>query len=140
MSDSGVIEITSKPISPERVISQVKTDGSGCVVTYVGLIRNSSQGKAVVSVEYQDTKGNAADALKKIAQEIKQKWPIEDIAVCHRVGKLKVGDINFLVAVASAHRKEGLAACSYAVDRFKELLPTKKTETYSDGTTSVIQG
>jgi molybdopterin synthase catalytic subunit len=93
----------------------------------------------VVSVEYQDTKGNAADALKKIAQEIKQKWPIEDIAVCHRVGKLKVGDINFLVAVASAHRKEGLAACSYAVDRFKELLPTRKTETYSDGTTSVIQ-
>ena len=140
MSDSGLIEITSKPISPERVISQVKTDGSGCVVTYVGLIRNSSQGKAVVSVEYQDTKGNAADALKKIAQEIKQKWPIEDIAVCHRIGKLKVSDINFLVAVASAHRKEGLAACSYAVDRFKELLPTKKTETYSDGTTSVIQG
>jgi molybdopterin synthase catalytic subunit len=138
MSNSGLIEITSKPISPERVINQVKTDGSGCVVTYVGLIRNLSQGKAVASVEYQDTKGNAADALKKIAQEIKQKWPIEDIAVCHRVGKLKVGDINFLVAVASAHRQEGLAACSYAVDRFKELLPTRKTETYTDGSTSVI--
>jgi molybdopterin synthase catalytic subunit len=138
MSNSGVIEITSKSISPERVINQVKTDGSGCVVTYVGLIRNSSQGKAVASVEYQDTKGNAAARLKEIAQEIKQKWPIEDIAVCHRVGKLKVGDINFLVAVASAHRKEGLAACSYAVDRFKELLPTRKTETYSDGSTSVI--
>jgi molybdopterin synthase catalytic subunit len=135
---SGVIEITNKPISPERVINQVKTDGSGCVVTYVGLIRNSSQGKAVASVKYQDTKGNAAARLKEIAQEIRQKWPIEDIAVCHRVGKLKVGDINFLVAVASAHRKEGLAACSYAVDRFKELLPTRKTETYSDGSTSVI--
>jgi molybdopterin synthase catalytic subunit len=138
MSDSGVIEITQKPISPERVINRVKTDGSGCVVTYVGLIRNSSQGKAVASVEYEDSQGNAAARLREIAQEIKQKWPIEDIAVCHRVGKLKVGDINFLVAVASAHRREGLAACSYAVDRFKELLPTRKTETYSDGSTSVI--
>jgi molybdopterin synthase catalytic subunit len=138
MSDSGVIEITHKPISPERVINRVKTDGSGCVVTYVGLIRNSSQGKAVASVEYQDTKGNAAAKLREIAQEIRQKWPIENIAVCHRVGKLKVGDINFLVAVASAHRREGLAACSYAVDRFKELLPTRKTETYSDSSTSVI--
>lgn len=138
MSNSGVIEITQEPISPERVINQVKTDGSGCVVTYVGLIRNSSQGKAVISVEYQDTKGNATARLKEIAQEIKQKWPIEDIAVCHRVGKLKVSDINFLVAVASAHRQEGLAACSYAVDRFKELLPTRKTETYTDGSTSVI--
>jgi molybdopterin synthase catalytic subunit len=138
MSDSGVIEITQKPISPERVINRVKTDGSGCVVTYVGLIRNSSQGKAVASVEYEDSQGNAAARLREIAQEIKQKWPIEDIAVCHRVGKLKVGDINFLVAVASAHRKEGLAACSYAVDRFKELLPTRKIETYKDSTTSVI--
>jgi molybdopterin synthase catalytic subunit len=137
MSDSGVIEITSKPISPERIINQVKTDSSGCVVTYVGLIRNLSQGKAVTSVEYEDTRGNATEKLKEIASEIRQKWQVENIAVCHRLGKLKVGDINFMVAVASAHRREGLAACSYAVDRFKELLPTKKTETYADGSTSV---
>ena len=138
MRDSGLIEITQEPISPEPVINRVKTDSSGCVVTYVGLIRNFSRGKAVASVEYQDTTGNAAERLKEIASEIRQKWPIEDIAVCHRVGKLEVGDINFLVAVASAHRQEGLAACQYAVDRFKELLPTRKTETYTDGTTSVI--
>jgi len=137
MSNSGVIEITHQPISPERVISQVKTDGSGCVTAYVGLIRNSSQGKTVTSVEYEDTRGTAADGLKQIASEIRQKWPVENMAICHRAGKLKVGDINFLVAVASAHRQEGLAACSYAVDRFKELLPTRKTETYTDGSTSV---
>ena len=137
MSDSGVIEITHQPISPERVISQVKTDSSGCVVTYVGLIRNLSQGKAVASVEYEDTQGNAEDRLREIAGEIRQKWPIENIAICHRTGRLRVGDINFIAAVASAHRQEGLAACSYAVDRFKELLPTKKTETYTDGSTSV---
>jgi molybdopterin synthase catalytic subunit len=137
MSDSGVIEITHQPISPERVISQVKTEGSGCVVSYVGLIRNLSQGKAVASVEYEDIRGTAADGLRQIAGEIRQKWPVENVAICHRVGKLKVGDINFLAAIASAHRQEGLAACSYAVDRFKELLPTKKTETYTDGSTSV---
>jgi molybdopterin synthase catalytic subunit len=137
MSDSGLIEITRQPISPEQVISRIKTNASGCVVSYVGLIRNSSQGKTVTSVEYQDTKGTAADVLETIAREIKQKWPIENIAVCHRVGKLKVGDTNFLVAIASAHRKEALAACQYAVDRFKELLPTRKTETYADGSTSV---
>jgi molybdopterin synthase catalytic subunit len=139
MSDSGLIEVNRQPISPERVINQVKTDASGCVVTYVGLIRNFSNDKAVASVEYEDTRGNAAEKLKEIAQEIRQKWPVEDIAICHRVGKLKVGDINFLAAVASAHRKEGFAACQYAVDRFKEMLPTRKTETYTDGTTSVTQ-
>ena len=137
MSDSGVIEITQKSISPERIINQVKTDSSGCVATYVGLIRNLSQGKTVASVEYEDVRGTAEDGLKAIAGEIRQKWQVENVAICHRVGKLKVGDINFLVAIASAHRREGLAACSYAVDRFKELLPTKKTETYNDGSTSV---
>jgi molybdopterin synthase catalytic subunit len=132
-----VIEITKKPISPELVISRVKTNSSGCVVTYVGLIRDSSQGKPVLSVEYEDPQGTAQKSLEQIASEIRQKWPVNNIDICHRIGKLKVGDINFLVAVAAAHRQEGFAACQYAVDRFKELMPTKKTETYLDGSTSV---
>ena len=137
MMVSGVIEITKKPISPELVVSRVKTDSSGCVATYVGLIRDYSRGKAVLSVEYEDAAGTAGQSLEQIASEIRQKWAVNNIAICHRVGKLKVGDINFLVAVAATHRQEGFAACQYAVDRFKELMPTKKTETYLDGSTSV---
>ena len=52
-------------------------------------------------------------------------------------GKLEVGDINFLVAIAAAHRKEGFAAAQYAVDRFKELMPTRKKESYRDGSTHI---
>jgi molybdopterin synthase catalytic subunit len=132
-----VIEITKKPISPDLVISRVKTNSSGCVAIYVGLIRDSSQGKPVLSVEYEDPQGTAQKSLEQIASEIRQKWPVNNIDICHRIGKLKVGDINFLVAVAATHRQEGFAACQYAVDRFKELMPTKKTETYLDGSTSV---
>ena len=132
-----MIELTSKPILPESVISKTKTNSSGCVATYVGLIRDDSHGKPVLSVEYKDSEGTAKKELGHIADEIRQKWPVNNIAICHRIGKLKVGDINFLVAIAAAHREEGLAACRYAVDRFKELMPTKKTETYVDGSTSV---
>jgi molybdopterin synthase catalytic subunit len=128
-----VIEVTQKPISPELVISKVKTNGSGCVATYVGLIRNHSHGKQVVSVEYEDAQGTAKDRLEEIAGEIRQKWQVENVAICHRIGKLKVGEINFLAAIAAAHRGEGLAACQYAVDRFKEIMPTRKKETYTDG-------
>jgi molybdopterin synthase catalytic subunit len=132
-----VIEITEKPISPELVINKVKTDSSGCVATYVGLIRDSSQGKAVLSVEYKDLEGKAKAGLEQIASEVRQKWPVNNIAICHRIGKLKVGEINFLVAIAATHRKDGFAACQYAVDRFKEMMPSQKTETYLDGSTSV---
>jgi molybdopterin synthase catalytic subunit len=58
---------------------------------------------------------------------------VENVAICHRIGKLKVGDINLVVAIAAAHRGEGFAACQYAIDRFKEVMPTKKKETYTDG-------
>jgi len=132
-----MIEITEEPISPELVVNKVKTDSSGCVVTYIGLIRGYSQGKPVLSVEYENVKGKAEKRLQEIAAEIKQKWQLDNIAIYHRIGKLKVGDINLVVAIASAHRREGFAACQYAIDRFKQKLPTRKKETYQDGSISV---
>ena len=127
-----MIEITETPISPERVIEKVKSDGSGCAVTYVGLIRNQSQGRPVLSVEYRDSDVKAVDTLRKIASEAGNRWQIENIAISHRIGKLLVGEINLVVAVASAHRSEGFAACQYIIDQFKEKLPTRKIETYRD--------
>jgi molybdopterin synthase catalytic subunit len=132
-----VIEISSKPIFPDSVVSRIKTSGSGCVAVYIGLIRDNSQGKKVASVEYSDTKGTARATLERIAGEIRRQWTVEGIAICHRTGKLEVGDINFLVAIASAHRQEGFAAAAYAVDRFKELMPTRKKESYRDGSTHI---
>ena len=127
-----MIGITQKSISPELVVNKVKTDSSGCVVTYIGLIREHSQGKKVVSVEYSDTEGKAENRLLKIASETRQKWQLNNIAIFHRIGKLKVGDINLIIAVAATHRQEGFAACQYAIDQFKQRIPTQKKETYQD--------
>jgi molybdopterin synthase catalytic subunit len=128
-----MIEVTENAISPEQVIDKVRSGSSGCVVTYVGVIRDHSQGKPVLSVEYQDANGNAEDILQEIAKEARQKWQINGIAITHRVGKLQVGEISLVVAVASAHRTEGFSACEYVIDQLKERLPTKKTETYQNG-------
>ena len=46
----------------------------------------------------------------------------------HRTGLLNIGETSVAVAVASAHRKEALAACSYAIDRLKESVPIWKKE------------
>ncbi len=128
-----MIKITGKPISPEKVISEARTPGSSCVATYVGLIRDNSHGKQVLGVEYADADGKAEARLGQIGAEIRERFPVNSVAIYHRVGKLKVGDINFVVAIGAAHRGEGFAASQYAVDRFKERLPTVKKETYTDG-------
>jgi len=134
-----VIEITDKPVSPELVVNKIKADSSGCVLAYVGLIREHSRGKPVLTVEYQDSRGTAESSLREIAGEVSRKWALDNIAICHRTGKLKVGDINLVIAVASAHRQEAFAACQYAIDRFKEVMPTHKTETYRDGSVWIGQ-
>ena len=127
-----MIKVTNQPISTEAVVSEVKTRGSGCVATYVGLIRDYSRGKQVQSVAYEDVSGKAEKRLQEIADEIKRQWSVDNVAICHRVGRLNVGDINLVVAIAAAHRTEGFAACQYAIDQFKHKLPTKKKETYQD--------
>ncbi len=132
-----MIKIIDKSISPEDVVDEVKTDSSGCVVAYIGLIRQYSRGKPVLSVEYKDSKGMAESRLREIANEARQKWSVENLTFYHRIGKLKVGDINLVIAIASAHRQEGFAACQYVIDRFKQIMPTHKTETYQDGSTWV---
>lgn len=118
------------PIQVEEIIEDTKTQGSGCVATYVGLIRDCSHGKLVRSVEYADADGKACQKLEEIVSEAKRRWPLENMSMVHRVGSLKVGDINLVVAVAAAHRDEAMAACRFAVDSFKETLPTQKVETY----------
>lgn len=133
-----MIKITNRPISPESVVNEVKVSSSGCVVTYVGVIRDHSRGRKVQSVSYEDVSGKAEQKLREIADEIKRKWPVDNVAIYHRAGTLEVGDINLVVAIAAAHRAEGFAACQYAIDRFKQELPTSKKETYLDG--SVWEG
>lgn len=128
-----MIEITGYPLSPEKVIAKVRSSDCGCVVTYVGLIRDTSEGKPVLSVEYKDPNEEAKAQLQIIANEAKQQWQIGNVAISHRIGKLSVGEINLVIAVGSAHRLEGFDACQYAVDQFKQRLPTKKNETYQDG-------
>jgi len=137
VGETSIVEITEQPILPEIVVSKVKADSSGCVLVYVGLIRDFSRGKAVLSVEYRDVGGKAERKLQEIVSEIKQRWQVDNIAIFHRIGKLKVGDVNLVVAVASGHRQEGFAACQYAISRFKQKLPTWKEETYQDGSSLI---
>ena len=128
-----LVYLTDKPLDPGEIISRIKTLGCGCVATYVGVIRDNSKGKKVASVEYSDPNGTARMRLEEIVRSAQTKWRLEDMEMVHRLGKLKVGDFNLVVAVGAAHRSEGFAACQYAVDQFKEIMPTAKEETYIGG-------
>ena len=124
-----MIEITQTPILPEAVISKVRKDAYGCIVTFVGTVRDLSSGKRVLFLEFDTSaKGLIQKELQQIAREIQAKWQLEDIAICHRMGRLKVGEITLVIAIATPHRQEAFEACQYAVDRLKQIAPAWKKE------------
>ncbi len=125
-----MIEITQVPILPEVAINKVRKDAYGCVVTFVGTVREtSSAGKKALFLENEASAEELArQELQGIAEEIKARWRLEDIVICHRMGRLKVGEITLVVAIAAPHRREAFEACQYALDRFKQVVPAWERE------------
>ena len=75
----------------------------------------------------------AEKKMADIADEIRDEWGIEKVAILHRIGRLEIGEVSVAVAVASPHRKDGFDACKYAMDRLKQIVPIWKREVWSDG-------
>ena len=128
-----MIEITDKAIDPRPVTASVRRDSNGAVVTFLGTTRRTSMGKTVLHLEYEAYRPMALRKLREIADEIVQKWRIEDVSIVHRIGRLEIEDISLVVAVASPHRREAFQACGYVVDRIKESVPIWKKEVFEDG-------
>ena len=128
-----MIEITDKAIDPRPVTASVRRDSNGAVVTFLGTTRRTSMGKTVLHLEYEAYRPMALRKLREIADEIVQKWRIEDVSIVHRIGRLEIEDISLVVAIASPHRREAFQACGYVVDRIKETVPIWKKEFFEDG-------
>jgi len=125
-----LIEITRDPILPEVAINKVRKSAYGCVVTFVGMVREiSSSGKKTLFLENKASAEEwARQELQQIAEEVHTRWQLEDMTICHRMGRLKVGEITLVVAIAAPHRREAFEACQYTLDRFKQVVPAWEEE------------
>ena len=128
-----MIQITYESLNPRPATASVRRDSNGAVVTFLGTTRRTSMGKTVLYLEYEGYVPMALKKLREIADEVSDKWPIQDISILHRIGRLEIEDISLVVAIASPHRKEAFQACGYVVDRIKETVPIWKKEVFEDG-------
>jgi molybdopterin synthase catalytic subunit len=135
--EDDMLGITEEPINPELVIDEVKRDTYGAVVSFVGLVRGYQEGKRILYLEYDAYKEMAEGKIKQIAAEIHNRWGLSDVAICHRIGRLEVGETIVVIAVGAPHRKEAFKACQYAIDHLKEVVPIWKKEVWDGGETWV---
>jgi len=130
----GKFEITSQPISIDEVAGRVSDPGSGAIVTFVGVVRDNSEGRQTLYLEYEAYPQMAEEMMRQIGAEIQSRWrSVRDVTIVHRVGHLDIGETSVVIALSAAHRAEVFDAVRYAIDRLKEIVPIWKKEVWTDG-------
>jgi molybdopterin synthase catalytic subunit len=131
--------MTFAPLSLQDVYALADDPGNGAVVVMSGTVRNQTDGKPVVFLEYQAYEPMALRVFGQIAAEIRVRWPdVRRVVIHHRTGKLEIGEISVLVAVGCPHRGEAFEACRFAIDTLKHNAPIWKKEHWQDGSSNWV--
>jgi molybdopterin synthase catalytic subunit len=130
----SLFTITDAPISIEEVVQKVIRPEAGAVTTFIGTVREFTNGKRTLFLQYEAYVSMAEKTLAQIGKEISEKWPEAKVAITHRIGKLDISDIAVVIAVSTPHRKDAYEANQYAIERIKQIVPIWKKEHWEDGT------
>ncbi len=133
LSEHTDIQILPTPLSAEVCSAFVADPAAGGTVIFTGAVRNQTQGKKVLRLEFEAYAPMAIAEMQKIAGEIFEKWAITKFSMHHRTGILQVGELAVVIAVSSPHRKTAFEACQYAIDTLKLTVPIWKKEIFEDG-------
>jgi molybdopterin synthase catalytic subunit len=125
--------ITSDPLDVGALARLVEAPGIGAVVTFLGIVRDHNQGRRVEHLVYEAYEPLAERSLARIVAEVRDEWPSVTLALHHRIGRLDIGEASVAIAAGSAHRADGFAACRYAIERVKQIVPIWKHEYFQGG-------
>ena len=127
------IKIVSEPLNIQACIDWVMTPQCGGIDVFIGTVREVTNGKTVVRLEFEAYEKMAMNEMKKIAEEALHNWPVHKIVIHHRTGILHIGEIPVVIAVSAAHRDAAFEACRYTIDTLKKTVPIWKKEIFEDG-------
>jgi molybdopterin synthase catalytic subunit len=127
----AMVRLTRVPI--DLALLQAASPADGALCLFAGVVRSENDGRAVRHLEYEAYEEMALAELAAIESETRRRWPVSDVRIVHRLGRLEIGEASVAVAVASPHRDEAFEACRYSIDTLKKTVPIWKKEFYVDG-------
>jgi molybdopterin synthase catalytic subunit len=127
------IALTTDPLDLSALVGAVSAGDTGAVATFLGLVRNHNLGRRVEFLVYEAYEPLAERALARIVDEAAGRWPSAAMAVHHRIGRLEIGEASVAIAVSAPHRADAFAACRYAIERIKQIVPIWKHEYFEGG-------
>lgn len=133
-----MVRLTRETLDYHALTEQVRRNDCGAVVTFLGTVRDLTGDRLTLALDYESYPAMAEKKMAEVEAETRQRWPVGEMMLVHRLGRLEVGEISVAVAVSCPHRAQAFEACRYAIDRLKELVPIWKKENWADGTTEWV--
>ena len=133
-----MIRLTREPIDYAALTEAVRRPNCGAVALFLGTVRDLTGDQVTVALDYEAYPEMAEKTLAQVEQETRERWPVGELCLVHRLGHLDVGEISVAVAVSCPHRAEAFEACRYAIDRLKQIVPVWKKENWADGRTEWV--
>lgn len=122
------VRMTSEPLDARSLEVLVRTDADGALCTFIGVVRNHAEGRAVERLEYEAYGGMAEQEMRRIGTEALRRTGATSIAIEHRTGTLGIGEASVVVSVSAPHRGTAFDACRWAMDTLKAEVPIWKKE------------
>ena len=132
-SSAGDCQLTRSPVPTADLARRQKAGEDGAVVVFEGVVRNNTGGRRTLYLEYEAYEPMALRKIEEIGAEAKAKFDIARLAIVHRLGRLEIGETSVAIVATAAHRRAAFAACQFAIDRLKEIVPIWKKEYFEDG-------
>jgi MoaE-MoaD fusion protein len=129
----GAFRLVEGSIDLGSVIAEVEDEQAGAIATFQGTVRRQSRGHQVIALEYEAYSGMAEKVMAEIAEVVKSRYELCEVAVTHRVGRCEIGEVSVAIAVSAPHRQDALSACRDVIDELKERVPLWKKELYEGG-------
>lgn len=133
-----MVSLTNEPIDTAAVLQQVASHQAGAVVLFLGTTREFTGERRTESLDYECYPAMAQKKMLELDAEAREKWPVVECAIVHRLGHLQLGEASVAIAVSSPHRRDAFEAGQWLIDRLKEVVPIWKKENWADGTSEWV--
>ena len=105
---------------------------------FLGTTREWTGGRQTLWLDYECYERMAIRQLELLEEQAREKWPIENCTIVHRLGRVDLAEASVAVAVSTGHRREAFEAGQWLIDQLKEVVPIWKQEHWDDGTTEWV--
>ena len=133
METGDVYEIVRDAIHLDLLAKQLTQPQDGATLIFAGVVRNNTQGRRTLYLEYEGYEPMALRKMREIGETLKQRWAVNQVGIVHRLGRLEIGETSVGIVVTSAHRRTAFEACHFAIDTVKKIVPIWKKEFFEDG-------